>query len=228
MTSTTTKNLIVQTKGLCKTYGPTKAVLDLEFSLFEGEFVGLVGHNGAGKSTLIKMLASQILPSNGEVLFSNCSDDITERKKLVGYVPEFPEMFDYLTGAEMLEYISHIRNVSDWQWALEFIGLGEAEDRYIREYSQGMRRKIAIACAVVAKPKLIILDESLNGLDPPSTKRVLSVLEDLRRENGSCILLSTHILDTLEKVSSRVVMMKSGKIIREVQPSEIDSLYEFF
>ena len=111
---------------------------------------------------------------------------------------------------------------------MDFIRLGEAEDRYIREYSQGMRRKIAIACAVVAKPKLIILDESLNGLDPPSTKRVLSVLEDLRRENGSCILLSTHILDTLEKVSSRVVMMKSGKIIREVQPSEIDSLYAFF
>ncbi len=219
---------IVEVQNLEKRYGPTLAVHNLNFTCKEGEFIGLVGHNGAGKSTLIKMLSSQILPTNGTITFHNCSDDITERKSLVGYVPEFPEMFDYLTGAEMLEYIAHIRNVSDWEWALEFIDLGEAINRYIREYSQGMRRKIAIACAVVAKPKLIILDESLNGLDPPSTKRVLAVLENLRNEQGSCILLSTHILDTLEKVATRVVMMKEGEIIKEVSPSEIDNLYALF
>ena len=222
------RNCIVETQNLSKFYGRTKAVCEMNISFYEGEFVGLVGHNGAGKSTLIKMLASQIMPTDGKVLFQNCSDDLTAKKMLVGYVPEFPEMFDYLTGSEMLEYIAGIRGVPDWKWALEFIDLGEAVDRYIREYSQGMRRKIAIACAVVAKPKLIILDESLNGLDPPSTKRVLAVLDELRHKNGSCVLLSTHILDTLEKVASRVVMMKNGTLICDVQPSEIDNLYALF
>lgn len=220
--------MIVRVKNLSKSYGRIKAVENVSFSIKPGEFVGLVGPNGAGKSTTIKMLAGQLFPTDGivEIAGIDVKNHPNEARKNLGYVPEFPEMYDYLSGREMIEFVAEIRQADDIEWALSLTGLESDADRQIREYSQGMRRKTAIACALVAKPKLLILDESLNGLDPPSATRVLDALNGLR-EQGSAILLSTHILDTLEKVASRIIMMRDGKIALDA-PAQIEKFKKLF
>jgi ABC-type multidrug transport system ATPase subunit len=112
----------------------------------------------------------------------------------------------------MIEFVAEIRGKGDVAWALEVAGLGADADRLIREYSQGMRRKTALAAALVARPPVLVLDEALNGLDPASAERVVGVLNELRQD-GATVLLSTHILDMLEKVADRIVLMEHGKIV---------------
>ena len=160
-------------------------------SIDAGEFVGLVGPNGAGKSTTIQLLTVQLMPSTGSVNVCgvDATSDPNEVRKHIGYVPEFPTLYEYLTAEEMVSFVADIRGGGDVDWALELTGLGEDAGRPIQGYSQGMRRKTAIACALVAKPKLIVLDESLNGLDPPSVERVLNALEMLRKEGSAIILI---------------------------------------
>lgn len=215
----------IQARGLKKTFGRVKAVKDISFSIKEGEFVGLVGPNGAGKSTTIKMLTGQLFPTEGEVLI--CGIDMSKDPNLgrasLGYVPEFPDLYPYLSAREMLTFVTQIRGGGDIEWALELTGLGADADRFIREYSQGMRRKTAIACALVSKPKVLILDEALNGLDPPSVERVLKALDEVRAQ-GTSILLSTHVLDTLERIASRIIMLKDGQVALDGSPRDIPSL----
>jgi ABC-2 type transport system ATP-binding protein len=135
------------------------------------------------------------------------------RRKL-GYVPEEPTLYDYLTAREFLEFVVQVRGSGDVDAALELTGLAEDADRLIREYSQGMRRKTALAAAVVARPPVVVLDEALNGLDPPSAARVKHALRALC-DDGITVLLSTHILETVERVAGRVVMMAHGRVVAD-------------
>ena len=169
------------------------------------------------------------MPTSGVITIGgfNISEHPNECRKMVGYVPEFPEMYDYLSCREMLEFVISVRGTGELDWALDVASLGEDAERPIREYSQGMRRKTALACALVSKPKLLILDESLNGLDPSSVSRVQKVLEDLRQE-GISILLSTHVLDTLERMASRIIMIEDGSIQVDAPISELDAIRQRF
>jgi ABC-2 type transport system ATP-binding protein len=219
----------IEAISLTKKFGKISAVEDLSCSIQAGEFIGLVGPNGAGKSTTIKMLTGQLIPSSGHVHI--CGVDMTSEPNKgrieLGYVPEFPELYTYLSAREMISFVAEIRGRGDVEWALSLTGLGSDADRLIREYSQGMRRKTAIACALVAKPKVLILDEALNGLDPPSVERVLRALEEVRAQ-GTTIILSTHVLDTLEKIATRIIMLKKGKIEHDCLPSELDRIRNQF
>lgn len=212
-----------------KTYGKVAAVRGISFSIAPGEFVGLVGPNGAGKSTTIKMLTGQLMPTAGRIEIGGVAvaDDPNAARSHVGYVPEEPQMYDYLTAREMIGFVAETRQRGDVDAALELTGLGADADRLIREYSQGMRRKTAIACAMVATPTVLILDESLNGLDPPSADRVLQALH-AAREAGAAVLLSTHVLDTLEKVATRIIMMQDGQVIADVPANELDRVRGLF
>ena len=127
----------------------------------------------------------------------------------------------------MISFVAEIRGRGDVEWALSLTGLGDDADRLIREYSQGMRRKTAIACAMVAKPKVLILDEALNGLDPPSVERVLRALNEVRAE-GTAVVLSTHVLDTLEKIATRIIMLKDGSVEHDCLPSELQKIRDQF
>lgn len=210
---------------LVKRYGRVTAVDGVGFSVDPGEFVGLVGPNGAGKTTTIRLLTGQILPTDGSVMVAGV--DVVENpaaaRSAIGYVPENPDLYGYLTAREMLEFVIELRGTGDLEWALAIAGLGEDADRFIREYSQGMRRKTALACALVARPPVLVLDEALNGLDPSSAARVLRVLDELRAD-GAAVLLSTHVLDTLEKVASRIILMQAGKVTADVAISELDAV----
>ena len=204
----------IEIKGLRKDYGNVVAVGGIDLEIPKGAFVGLVGHNGAGKTTTLRMLTAQLAPTSGTVKVSGV--DVVESPELartrLGTVPEHPALYDYLSAREMIEFVTEIRGGGDIEWALSVAGLGHDADRLIREYSQGMRRKTALACALVSRPAVLVLDEALNGLDPASATRVVGVLNELRQD-GATVVLSTHILDTLEKVADRIVLMQKGDVV---------------
>jgi ABC-2 type transport system ATP-binding protein len=214
----------IKIEGLRKEYGRVVAVDGIDLEVGSGEFVGLVGHNGAGKTTTIRMLTGQLTPTSGTV--SVAGADVVEEpaaaRALLGTVPEHPTLYEYLSAREMIEFVAELRGEGDVAWALKVAGLGNDADRLIREYSQGMRRKTALAAALVARPPVLVLDEALNGLDPASAERVVGVLNELRQD-GATVLLSTHILDTLEKVADRIVLMENGRIVIDGGVEELDS-----
>ena len=212
-----------------RTYGKIVAVDEVSLTVHPGEFVGLVGPNGAGKSTTIKMITGQLLPTAGSIRVGgiDVATDPNGARAKVGYVPEEPALYDYLTAREMVAFVAELRGGGDVDAALEIAGLGADADRYIREYSQGMRRKTALAAAMVARPPLLVLDESLNGLDPPSADRVVAALRAAAAA-GAAVVLSTHVLDTLAVVADRLVMIGKGRVISDGPISELPRLRGLF
>ena len=210
-------------------YGRVVAVDEVSFTVEPGSFVGLVGPNGAGKSTTIKMLSGQLLPTSGRVTVDgiDVAADPNGARARIGYVPEEPRLYDYLSGREMVEFVAEIRGGGDVGAALEIAGLGDDALRPILEYSQGMRKKVALAAAMVSRPPVLVLDESLNGLDPPSAARVTEALR-AARDRGTAVLLSTHVLDTLERLADRLIMISGGRVVADLPGSEMDQVRELF
>jgi ABC-2 type transport system ATP-binding protein len=210
------ESVAVEIRGLVKNYGRTQALKGVSFSLKAGELVAFIGPNGAGKSTTLKILTGQLPASSGSVIVNGVDvlKDPGEARKHIGYVPEEPVLYDYLSAREFLEFIGAVRESDGVEDALAFTELGADGERLIREYSQGMRRKTALAAAILAKPPVLILDEALNGLDPPSAARVKRRLRALC-DAGACVLLSTHVLDTAERLADRVLVISNGEIVAD-------------
>lgn len=213
---------MIELDGVRKVYGKTVAVDRVSLRVEPGELVGLIGRNGAGKTTLLRMLAGQLLPTEGRVAVGGVdvvADPAAARSRL-GYVPEAIELWDYLSAREFLEFVVDLRGRGDVASGLRIAALGEDADRLIHEYSQGMRRRVALAAALVAAPAALVLDEALNGLDPPSAA---GIKEELRRarDAGAAILLSTHVTETLERLADRVVRLDRGRVVADVRTSEL-------
>ena len=212
----------IEIQGLVKRYGRVQAVRGVDLHVAPGELVGLIGPNGAGKSTTLKVLTGQLLPTEGSIRVAGVdvvANPGAAREKL-GYVPEEPALYDYLSAREFLEFVAEIRGQGDVAEALAFAGLGADGDRLIREYSQGMRRKTALAAAILARPPVVVLDEALNGLDPPSAARVKETLRALCGQ-GAAVLLSTHVLETLQSLADRVVMLVQGKVVADLKVADL-------
>ncbi len=212
----------IEIRGFKKVYGRVVAVEAVSFSVMPGEFVALIGHNGAGKSTTIKALTGQILPTEGTLMLGGVDvvADPGGARAQLGYVPEAPALYDYLTAREFLELVVQIRGAGSVEEGLEVAGLADDADRLIREYSQGMRRKTALAAALVAAPPVLVLDEALNGLDPPSSARIKALLR-ARCEAGAAVLLSTHVLETVEKLADRAIMLARGRVVADERVADI-------
>ena len=227
----------VVVEGLRKEFGRVVAVEDVSFTVAPGSFVGLVGPNGAGKSTTIKMLSGQLLPTAGRVTVGgvDVAADPGRARGQIGYVPEEPRLYDYLSAREMIAFVAEIRGVArgrpvteaEIEAALDVAGLGADADRLISEYSQGMRRKTALAAAMVARPPVLVLDEALNGLDPPSAARVTAALRQACAD-GAAVLLSTHVLDTLERLADRIVMIQGGRVLADLPGTEMGQVRAMF
>ena len=221
-------DLPLDVRGLSRSFGRVEAVRAVDLEVRPGELVGFVGRNGAGKSTTIQVVAGQLLPSGGAVRVSGvdpAADPLGARARL-GYVPEEPRLFEYLSAREMVAFVADLRGGGDVEAALEVAALGADADRPIAEYSQGMRRRAAIACALVAAPPLLVFDEALNGLDPPSAGRVVAALR-AATGRGAGVLLSTHVLDTLERVADRVVLIESGRTVGSLDASRMGEVRRF-
>ena len=206
-----------------KKYGTVEAVRGVNLVVQPGELVGLIGPNGAGKTTTLRILTGQLLPTRGSVRVDGIDvvQDPGKARRKLGYVPEEPALYDYLSAREFLEFVVSVRGHGDLDAALALTGLGADVDRLIREYSQGMRRKVALAAAMVSTPPVLVLDEALNGLDPPSAARVKAALRK-ECDAGAAVLLSTHVLETVERLADRVVMIAGGRVVADIPGQEFE------
>lgn len=210
----------VELKGVVKRYNTIVAVNSVNLTLNSGEIFGLLGPNGSGKSTMLKMLLGLVQPDAGEVyvLGLNVAEDPVGVKKLVGYAPESPRLYEFLTGIEFLDFVGDIygmpteekkTRINEYLKALQLEG---REGDMISSYSEGMKQKTALIAAFLHKPKLLILDEPLNALDPRSARIIKDFLHELKMQ-GVTTIMSTHILEIAQAVCDRIGIMYQGQLL---------------
>jgi ABC-2 type transport system ATP-binding protein len=211
---------MLELRQVTKRYSGIPAVQDVSFVARAGEVTGYLGPNGSGKSTTLKMITGLIEPSEGAILFRGEPierDRIAYRQRL-GYVPEEPHLYPHLTSAEFLEMVGQLRGLPKPRLMEKIDGflrlLSLYEDRYvpISSYSKGMRQKVLLAAALLHNPELILLDEPFSGLDVNSALVLRDLIRDLA-ERGKVILFSSHELETVERVCSRVVILHKGRVV---------------
>lgn len=220
----TTPPPVLHTQALAKTFAlgffrkKVEAVRDVGFSVEAGEIFGLLGPNGAGKTTTLKMLMGLIKPTAGKAsLFGRPPSDRQARQK-VGYLPEAPYFYDYLSGKELLVLVGELCGLTRREarrragTLIERVGLKDAADRAMRRYSKGMLQRVGIAQALVNEPDLVVLDEPLSGLDPIGRKELRELISGLRDE-GRTVLFSSHIISDVELLADRVTIVVGGKTV---------------
>jgi len=208
---------LVQVK---KSFGNKVAVDGLDLSVPQGSFFGLVGPNGAGKSTTLKITTGLLRPDSGSVMVDGLDvwSDTVEVKRRIGVVPEDLRLFDRLTGRELLEYVGLLRGLTSAvareraTELLEVLDLNEAASRLVVDYSAGMRKKIALAGAVLHRPKVLFLDEPFESVDPLSVQVVRRLLERLV-EGGATVVFSSHVMEVVERICDYVAVVHHGKVV---------------
>jgi ABC-2 type transport system ATP-binding protein len=211
---------MIELQNVTKIFGERRAVDDLSLTVSPGEIFGLLGHNGAGKSTAIGMMLGQVWPTAGEVRIFGHEVTANRARALspVGAIFETPVFYDYLSGRRNLEILSaytaptppeRIREVIEW------VGLTGRENSHVRTYSHGMRTRLALAQALLPRPKLLILDEPSDGLDPEGIHEMRQTILRLQRELGLTILLSSHMLNEVEQLCTRIAVLRAGKKVFE-------------
>ena len=207
-------------------FGDLIAVDDLTLELRRGEVLGLVGPNGAGKTTTVRMLTGLLEPSSGDVQIAGHSvstDPLNARRKL-GYVPDGAPLYPNLSPMQHLLLVGRLHGMSDkaaGDEAMRLLGaldLAERAEDPVGTFSRGMRQKTALACAVLPKPEVLVLDEPLGGLDAPSAAMLKAVLRGWA-DRGGAVLYTSHLLDVVERVCDRVAVMAQGKLV-QVGPFE--------
>ena len=219
---------MIRTEELSHHYGVKTALQGLNLHVHQGEVLGLLGPNGAGKSTTVKILTGLIRPTSGRALVAGF-DVVThprEAKQRFGYVPEQPALYDTLTATEFLEVISALHHLDPVMAAtrrdelLELLGLGDARHQRLNAFSKGMKQKVVLAAALIHRPEVLILDEPLDGLDANSARVVKGLLRSLASQ-GKTILFCSHILEVVERVCTRIVIIDKGRQIAEGAPLDI-------
>ncbi|HXW66562.1 MAG TPA: ABC transporter ATP-binding protein [Thermoplasmata archaeon] len=220
-TSPTSNGTALEVDGISKSFGATRALSAVSFAVRPGEIVGLLGPNGAGKSTAMKAVLGLLRPDTGRirVLGRSIGDDPVGLKSQIGYVPESPSLYEFLTGAEYLDFVADMYGLPPERRAerirpyLDGLELAGHEDALISSYSQGMRQKVALIAGLLHRPRLLILDEPLNGLDP----RAARVVKDLVRERATHdrvgVLFSTHVLEIAQAICDRLVILDHGTVL---------------
>lgn len=206
---------IIETNNLCKSYGKNRGIIDLNLKIKEGEIFGFVGPNGAGKSTAIRTLLNFILPTSGyaKILGKDIVKESSEIKKYIGYVPSEVKFYDDVKVKDIIKYSSNFyKNVNQEDIYRLYKLLDVDVNKKMSELSLGNKKKVAIVQALIHNPKLLILDEPTNGLDPLIQKKLFELLEEARKK-GTTVFLSSHNLVEVENLCDRVAVIKDGKII---------------
>jgi len=219
---------VIQTERLSKAYGAKIALSELDLRVEPGEILGFLGPNGAGKSTTVKILTGLIRPDSGRA--SICGFDVhtqpLEVKKRLGFVPETPALYDSLTANEYLELVSCLHHIDTKTGQarrselLDLFGLIANADQRLSEFSKGMKQKIVIASALIHRPEVLILDEPLDGLDANTAMVVKELLKRLAAQ-GKTIMFSSHILDVVERMCTRIVIINDGRFVTSGTSTEI-------
>ena len=221
----------IKTVNLSKKYGKTLVVDDLNLSISSGEIVGFLGLNGAGKTTTMRMLLGLIKPTSGECYIQGNKIDQhnLEVRNEIGYIIETPYSYPDLTVQENLEMVSTlrgIRNKDAIDWVVEKLKLNQYKDKQVKHLSLGNIARLGIAKAIIHKPKILILDEPTNGLDPFGVIEVRELLKELANNLGTTVLISSHKLEEISKVATRIVIIHEGRLIREVESKDLDKCLE--
>jgi ABC-type multidrug transport system ATPase subunit len=210
-------------QNVSKRYGKFLANDDISLTVNPGELTVLLGPNGAGKSTLIKSVCG-LLRYQGSITVGGFDNRSTEAKKLLGYVPEMPVLYPMLTVYEHLEFIAKAYRLEDWKpLAGELLKRFELDDKTLKlgkELSKGMQQKVSVCCALLPKPKAVILDEPLVGLDPHGIREIKAVIADLKH-SGCALLISTHMIESMEENWDTTYILKDGKAAAVARRGEL-------
>lgn len=222
---------MLEVKNATKRYRSIPAVHRVSFTLSEGEVLGYLGPNGSGKSTTVKMITGMIEPSDGEILFRgrNIHEDLTAFRRELGYVPEEAQVYTHLSGLEYLQLVGRLRGMPEAliekkaRALLELLSLEASQYSPISEYSKGMKQRVLISAALMHDPQLLIFDEPLSGLDAV-TARLFKDLLLLLAAEGKAILYISHVLEVVERVCDRVIILSKGEVVADAAPGKLMEL----
>jgi ABC-2 type transport system ATP-binding protein len=222
---------LLELQHLFRSYRGIPAVQDVSFKVAPGEIVGFLGPNGAGKSTTVKMITGILRPNDGRVLFEgkDIRSDMVAFRAAIGYVPEEAHLYTYLSGLEYLQLVGRLRGFdeiileSKASGLLKLLDLESWQHSPISSYSKGMRQRVLIAAALLHDPKLLIFDEPLSGLDVVSARLFKDLLELLAAQ-GKAILYISHVLEVVEQICNRVIVIARGRVLADAPPAELAKL----
>jgi ABC-2 type transport system ATP-binding protein len=224
---------MLELRNVSRSYRGIPAIKDVSFRVEAGEVVGYLGPNGSGKSTTVKIIAGLLQPNDGQVFFEgrNIQEDLAGFRAMLGYVPEEAHLYTYLSGLEYLQLVGRLRGMSERTIAakgremLRLLDLDSWRYSPISSYSKGMKQRVLIAAALMHDPKLFVFDEPLSGLDVVSARLFKDLLQELAKQ-GKTILYISHVLEVVEQVCDRVIVIARGKILANAAPAELARLME--
>ncbi len=220
---------VFETSHLCKSYGKKVVLDDVNLTVREGEIYGLVGRNGAGKSTLIRILLGLAKQNRGEVKIngSQSADALAYERKKIGSIVDSPSLLLHLTALENMKAVAYALGEDDENALKELLhkaGLDPDNPTKVKNYSLGMKQRLAIAVALIGNPSVLVLDEPINGLDPTGIFEVRELLSRINREDKVTILISSHILSELTKLANSYGIIEGGKLVKEMRGSDLEEL----
>ncbi len=219
---------MLEVQNLSKSYRGIPAIQNVSFQVGAGEIVGYLGANGSGKSTTVKIITGLLQPNDGRVLFmgSDIRQDLPSFRKSLGYIPEEAHLYAYMSGMEYLQLVGRLRGMSEKlivrkaDRMLRLLGLESWRHSPMSLYSKGMRQRVLMAAALMHDPRLLVFDEPLSGLDILSARLFKDLLQELAA-SGRAILYISHVLEIVEQLCSRVLVISKGKILADAPPAEL-------
>lgn len=211
-------NIVLELKNVSKSYGKRKIIDDISLEVKKGEIFGFLGPNGSGKTTTIKMILRLIDLDSGIITVNgyDTKKQFEKAMECIGAIVENPDLYKYMTGLENLKLHARIRNVSSKRIdeVLELVELKERAKDKVGKYSLGMKQRLGLALTLLHKPKVLILDEPTNGLDPAGIKKLRDILKEIAHKEGVAVFVSSHILSEMELMCDKVAVLDKGKIVK--------------
>ncbi len=221
--------MIIETRNLNKKFGNFQALKNLNLNIEEGDIYGLVGPNGAGKSTFLKILAGHINKSDGtlKIFEKESQEDLNKARSQMGFLIENAAFYDYMTGKQNLIYIAKLKGLDPkdediWDLCKTF-KIDDSLNKKVKSYSTGMKQRLGMVAATMNRPKILVLDEPINGLDPQGIVELRNFIKKINLEWSTSIIISSHILSELSFVANKFAFIKKGELIEEIS---IEKLHE--
>ncbi len=219
-------NTVLEIKDLKKSFGKRKVIDGISLEVKEGEIYGFLGPNGSGKTTTIKMILRLIDADSGEIKVNgyDTKKQFEKAMEYIGAIVENPDMYRYMTGRDNLKLHARIRNVDSKRIdeVLELVELKERADEKVGKYSLGMKQRLGLALTLLHKPKVLILDEPTNGLDPAGIKKLRDILKEISHKEGVAVFVSSHILSEMQLMCDKVAVIDNGKIVKTEEIAKVE------